>query len=80
MPDRQQGEVGEKNGRLFHGVLVFDVSQAVRIARFESVSERSCIARYMSGTEKVPQGTCVTEILPNFRVNFLVPFASKPLF
>ena len=32
-----------------------------------------------SGTEKVPQRTFATKILPNFRVNFLVQFASKPL-
>ena len=29
---------------------------------------------------KVPQRTCAKKILPNFRVNFLVRFASKPLF
>ena len=29
------------------------------------------------GTEKVPQKNCVTKILPNVRVNFLVRFASK---
>ena len=34
----------------------------------------------MSGTEKVPGRTCATKILPNFLVNFLVQFASKPLF
>ena len=34
----------------------------------------------VSGTEKVPQRTCATKILPNFRVNFLVRFASKPWF
>ena len=34
----------------------------------------------MSGTEKVPQRTFATKISPNFRVNFLVRFASKPLF
>ena len=33
-----------------------------------------------SGTEKVPQRTCATKILPNFRVNFLARFASQPLF
>ena len=32
------------------------------------------------GTEKVPQENCVTKILPNVRVNFLVQFASKPVF
>ena len=32
------------------------------------------------GTEKVPQRNCVTKTLPNVRVNFLVRFASKPLF
>ena len=33
------------------------------------------------GTEKAPQQrNCVTKILPNVRVNFLVRFASKPLF
>ena len=31
-----------------------------------------------SGTEKVPQRTFATNISPNFRVNFLVRFASKP--
>ena len=37
--------------------------------------------RYLkSGTEKVPQRTCATKILPNFRVNIRVRFASKPLF
>ena len=33
-----------------------------------------------SGTEKVPQRTFATKISPNFRANFLVLFASKPLF
>ena len=33
-----------------------------------------------SGTEKVPQRLYATKILPNFWVNFLVRFASKPLF
>ena len=33
-----------------------------------------------SQTEKVPQRTFATKISPNFRVNFLVRFASKPLF
>ena len=32
-----------------------------------------------SGTEKVPQRTFATKISPNFRVNFLMQFASKPL-
>ena len=32
------------------------------------------------GQKKVPQRNCVTKILPNVRVNFLVRFASKPLF
>ena len=32
------------------------------------------------GTEKVPQRNCVTKIWPNVQVNFLVRFASKPLF
>ena len=36
--------------------------------------------RFLSGTEKVPQRSCVTKILPNFRVNFRLRFASKPLF
>ena len=31
-------------------------------------------------TEKVPQRNGMTKILPNVRVNFLVRFASKPLF
>ena len=34
----------------------------------------------ISGTEKEPQRTCVTKIPPNFRVNFLLRFASKSLF
>ena len=37
-------------------------------------------SRRISGTEKVPQRTFATKILPNFRVNFLARFASKPLF
>ena len=36
--------------------------------------------RHLSGTEKVPQRTFATKTSPNFRVNFLVQFASKPLF
>ena len=32
------------------------------------------------GRKKVPQRACATKMLPNFRVNFLVRFASKPLF
>ena len=36
--------------------------------------------RSFLGTEKVPQRNFVTKILPNVRVNFLVRFASKPLF
>ena len=32
------------------------------------------------GTAKVPQRNCATKILANVRVNFLVRFASKPLF
>ena len=32
------------------------------------------------GTEKVPQRNCVTNVLPNVRVNFLGRIASKPLF
>ena len=38
---------------------------------------------HMLGTEKAPKRNCVTKILPNVRVNFLVNFlvrlASKPL-
>ena len=37
-------------------------------------------ASFILGTEKVPQRNCVTKILPNVRVNFLVRFASEPLF
>ena len=40
----------------------------------------SCLVGISLGTEKVPQRTCVTKILPNVRVNFLARFASKPLF
>ena len=32
------------------------------------------------GTEEVPQRNCVTKILPNVRVNFLVRFAQNPCF
>ena len=39
IPDYQQGEVGERHRPLFRKVCVFDVLRAVRIARFESVSE-----------------------------------------
>ena len=35
---------------------------------------------HMLGTGKVPQRNSVTKILPNVRVNFLVRFASNPLF
>ena len=41
---------------------------------------KTCSKMLNSGTEKVPQRTFATEILPNFRVNFLVRFASNPLF
>ena len=34
----------------------------------------------ISGIEKVPQRTLATKISPNFRVNFLVRFASNPSF
>ena len=37
-------------------------------------------SEYLSGTEKVPQRTFATKSSPIFRVNFLVRFASKPLF
>ena len=40
-----------------------------------------CTALHQTlGTEKVPQRNCVTKIFPNVRVNFLVRFASSPLF
>ena len=39
IPYYQQGEVGEENGPVFRNVCVFDVSRAVGLARFESVSE-----------------------------------------
>ena len=35
--------------------------------------------RGLSGTEKIPQRPFATKILPNFQVNFLVRFTSKPL-
>ena len=34
----------------------------------------------VSGTAKEPQRTFATKMSPNFRVNFLVRLASKPLF
>ena len=33
--------------------------------------------KFISETEKIPQRTCATKILPNFRVNFLVRLASN---
>ena len=39
IPYYRQGEVGKGNGPVFRKVCVFDVSRAVGIARFESVSE-----------------------------------------
>ena len=39
IPNCQQGEVGERHSPVFRNVCVFDVSQAIGIARFESVSE-----------------------------------------
>ena len=42
--------------------------------------ERPKTKGLFSGKEKVPQRTCATKILPNFWLNFLVRFASKPLF
>ena len=38
------------------------------------------LTRDMSGTGKVRQRACAMKILPNLRVNFLVWFASNPLF
>ena len=49
----QQGEAATKNGPFFRKVLVFDLSQAVRVARFESVSvgnSQTCLgANVLSG-------------------------------
>ena len=39
IPYYQKGEVGEENGPVFRNVYVFDVSRAIGIARFESVSK-----------------------------------------
>ena len=39
IPYYQQGDVGEKNGPVLRKVMDIDVSRAVGIARFESVSE-----------------------------------------
>ena len=39
-----------------------------------------CCCLSAGAEEKVPQRICATEILPNFRVSFLVRFASQPLF
>ena len=38
IPYCQQGEMGERHGPVFRKVCVFDVSRAIGIARFESVS------------------------------------------
>ena len=43
-------------------------------------SGRKWARNHSLGTEQVPQRTFATKILTNFRVNFLVRFASKPLF
>ena len=44
----------------------------------ETITSQTCLE---SGTEQVPQRTCATKILLNFRGNFLVRFAaSQPLF
>ena len=53
----------------FHSRLKFSIS--LEISNF---------LIFFLGTEKVPQRNCVTKNLPNVRVNFLVRFASKPLF
>ena len=50
---------------------------ALRWRRFQHQLKKCSLS---SGTEKVPQRTCATKILPNFRVNFLMRFASKFLF
>ena len=50
------------------------------VTSFFAVPSRRPPSLNLSGTEKVPQRTFETNILPNFRVNFLVRFASKPLF
>ena len=48
--------------------------------QLSEVPRRPLVRLFGSGTEKVPQRTSATKILPNFRVNFLARFASKPLF
>ena len=69
----------------FLPVLLPDASAPI-VVKNESVNELNFLWPKMaglgapfSGTEKVPQRTCVTKILPNLWVNFLVRFASKPL-
>ena len=55
-------------------------SIALNVLHFgASVSHTFILILVDSRSEKVPQRTCATKILPNFRVNFLVRFASKPL-
>ena len=45
-----------------------------------SAKNSVCRLHLVPCKEKVPQRTFATKISPNFRVNFLVRFASKPLF
>ena len=45
-----------------------------------AMRSKPCFSCGISGTEKAPQRTCATKILPNFWVNFLTRFASKYLF
>ena len=44
----------------------------------DRANSQSMHTTHMSGTAKATQRYFVTKILPNFRVNFLVQFASKP--
>ena len=65
------------------GGLGLDLRQHHTISRDADGTVQSAmffVPRLIWGTEKVPQRNYVTKILPNVRVNFLVRFASNPLF
>ena len=62
------------------GSLVRTKLVLCKTGNFLCKAEGLGVGAFFAGTEKVPQRTCATKIFPNFRLNFLVQFASKPLF
>ena len=64
--------------RLIQEKLLCTLGKNHRWATVRSVSEPSRTPGHTLGTEEAPQRNCVTKILPNIRVNFLVWFASRP--